>query len=87
MNLEIPIWKMFDLYADVGVFKNRMENPEFIYDTGLKIKVIPDFLEFYLPIQSSLGFEPSMDHYWERIRFTFNFNLSSIINHLRRGWY
>ncbi|MET3730972.1 hypothetical protein [Moheibacter stercoris] len=86
-NVELPIWKLFDLYADAGVFKNRLQNPEFIYDTGLKIKVIPDFLEFYLPIQSSLGFEPSMDNYWERIRFTFNFNLSSIINHLRRGWY
>lgn len=86
-NFELPIWKMLDIYADVGVFKNRLVNPEFIYDSGVKIKVIPDFLEFYLPIQSSLGFEPAMDNYWERIRFTFNFNLSSIISHLRRGWY
>jgi hypothetical protein len=86
-NMEIPIWKMLDIYADAGVFKNRLEKADFIYDSGVKIKVIPDFLEFYLPVQSSLGFEPAMDNYWERIRFTFNFNLSSIINHLRRGWY
>jgi hypothetical protein len=86
-NVEIPIWKMFDIYADAGIFKNRLEKADFIYDSGVKVKVIPDFLEFYLPVQSSLGFEPAMDHYWEKIRFTFNFNLSSIISYLRRGWY
>lgn len=86
-NFELPIWKIFDVYADAGVYKNKNLNAEFIYDTGIRVKFIPDFLEFYLPVQSSLGFEPAMDKYWERIRFTFNFNLSSIINYLRRGWY
>ncbi|MBA5629498.1 hypothetical protein [Moheibacter lacus] len=86
-NFELPIWKIFDVYADAGVYKNKFQTAEFIYDTGIRVKFIPDFLEFYLPVQSSLGFEPAMDKYWERIRFTFNFNLSSIINYLRRGWY
>lgn len=86
-NFEFPILKILDIYADAGVYKNKYQNAEFIYDTGIRFKVIPDFLEFYLPLQSSLGFEPGMDKYWERIRFTFNFNLSSIINYLRRGWY
>lgn len=86
-NVEFPIWKMIDLYADAGLYKNKTLNPKFIYDTGFRVRVIPDFIEIYLPIQSSLGFEPAMDQYWERIRFTLNLNLSSVINHLRRGWY
>lgn len=90
-NLDYPILNMLSIYADAGVYKNkyqaRSSETKFIYDSGIKFRVIPDFLEFYLPVQSSLGFEPAMDKYWERIRFTFNFNLSSIINYLRRGWY
>lgn len=86
-NVDYPVLNMLDIYADFGVYKNKSQHTEFIYDTGIKFKVIPDFLEFYLPVQSSLGFEPAMDKYWERVRFTFNFNLSSIINYLRRGWY
>lgn len=87
MNLELPVWKMFDLYGDVGVFKNKGSAPKFIYDSGVKIKIIPDFLELYLPVQSSLGFEPSKGNYWDRIRFTLNLELQAIVNHLRRGWY
>lgn len=86
-NVEFPLLNMLDLYADAGVYQNKSQNPEFIYDTGIKFKIIPDFLEFYLPVQSSLGFEPAMNKYWERVRFTFNFNLSSVISYLRRGWY
>lgn len=86
-NLELPVWKMFDIYADAGLYKNKSMPTKFIYDSGIRVKFIPDFLEFYLPIQSSLGFEPTLDNYWERIRFTINFNLGSIINYLRRGWY
>ena len=60
---------------------------KFIYDTGIKLNIIPEFLEFYLPVQSTLGFEPAKDSYLSHIRFTFNFNLSAVINHFRKGWY
>lgn len=87
MNVEIPVWKMIDVYADAGVFKNSGTGTEFIYDSGIRVKLIPDFLEFYFPVQSSFGFEPAKDNYAKRIRFTFNLNFGSLINHLRRGWY
>lgn len=87
MNIEIPIWKMIDIYGDVGVFKNSGNKTKFIYDTGIRVKLIPDFLELYLPVQSSLGFEPAKDNYSQRFRFTLNLNFGSLINHLRRGWY
>lgn len=86
-NVEIPIWKMFDIYADAGVYKNSNEAAKFIYDSGIKVKFIPDFLELYFPIQSTLGFEPAEDKYLEKIRFTLSLDLNKIINHLRRGWY
>lgn len=87
LNVEFPVWKMLYLYADAAVYNNNGGGSHFLYDSGLKIKLIPDFLELYLPVQSTLGFEPGMDKYGQRIRFTINLNFNSIINHLRRGWY
>lgn len=87
MNIDGHIWKMFNLYADFGVFKNKNEKAQFIYDTGVKVKLIPDFLEIYLPVQSSLGFEPTKRAYPSKIRFSLIFSLNSFINYFRRGWY
>lgn len=87
INVDTSIWKMFGVYADAGVYKNKGENTQFIWDSGVRIKVIPDFLEVYLPVQSSLGFEPSFKDYASRIRYTLVLNLSAIINAARRGWY
>lgn len=86
-NWEFPIFTVLDVYFDMAVFKNRLEHPDFLYDSGFKFKLIPDFIEFYFPVQSSLGFEPAQSHYTQKIRFTLKFDLKSIINHLRRGWY
>lgn len=87
LNVDTSVWKIFHLYADAGFYKNKNNPTQFIWDSGLKVRVIPDFLEIYLPIQSSLGFEPGFKDYGKRIRYTLILNLSTIINAARRGWY
>ncbi|MDR2237715.1 MAG: aminopeptidase [Chryseobacterium sp.] len=86
-NVDSSVWKIFHVYADAGIYKNKNRPTQFIWDTGIKVRVIPDFLEVYFPIQSSLGFEPSFKDYGRRIRYTLILNLGSIINAARRGWY
>lgn len=87
LNVDSHIWKMFNIYADAGMYKNRSADPKFIWDSGVKVRIIPDFLEVYLPVYSTLGFEPSFKDYAQRIRFTLVLNLSAVINTARRGWY
>lgn len=87
INVDSHVWKMFNVYADAGVYKNKGFNPEFIWDSGVKVRIIPDFLEVYLPVYSSLGFEPSLKDYGKRIRFTLVLNLNAVVNTVRRGWY
>ncbi|WP_300675630.1 aminopeptidase [Soonwooa sp.] len=87
VNVDSHIWKMFNLYADAGLYKNKGQRTEFIWDSGVKLKIIPDFLEVYFPIQSSLGFEPAMKDYGYRIRYTLIFNLNALVGNLRRGVY
>ncbi|MCW3160091.1 gluzincin family metallopeptidase [Chryseobacterium oryctis] len=86
-NVDSSVWKIFHVYADAGIYKNKNQPTQFIWDSGIKVRVIPDFLEVYFPIQSSLGFEPSFKDYAKRIRYTLVLNLGSIINAARRGWY
>lgn len=87
VNVDSSIWKIFHVYADGGIYKNKDFPTKFIWDSGIKVRIIPDFLEVYFPIQSSLGFEPSFKDYAKRIRYTLVLNLGSIINAARRGWY
>ncbi len=87
VNIDSHVWRWFNIYADAGVYKNRSLDPKFIWDSGVKVKVIPDFLEVYFPIQSSLGFEPSFRDYGSRIRFTLVLNFNAVTNYFRRGWF
>lgn len=85
VNVDSKIWKWFNIYADAGIYKNKYRDPEFIWDSGIKLAVIPDFLELYFPMQSSLGFEPSFKDYGKRIRFTLVLNFGAIANTFRKG--
>lgn len=85
LNVDSHVWKWFNVYADAGVYKNKNRGAKFIWDSGVKVKVIPDFLEVYFPIASSLGFEPGFKDYGYRIRYTLVLNLGALINNLRRG--
>lgn len=86
-NVDAHVWKMFNVYADFGYYKNKTIDPKFIWDSGVKLKVVPDFLEIYFPVQSSLGFEPKFKDYGSRIRFMLNFNLGAVVGYFRRGWF
>ena len=87
VNVDSHVWRWFNMYADAGVYKNKNKSAEFIWDSGIKVKVIPDFLEVYFPVQSSLGFEPSFKDYGKRIRFTLVLNFNAITSYFRRGWF
>lgn len=87
VNADTNVWKMIDIYADAGIYKNKGFQPEFIYDTGVKVKIIPDFLEVFLPVYSTLGFEPGFKDYASRIRFSLVLNFNALVNTLRRGYY
>ena len=86
-NIDLHAWKIFNIYADMGIYKNKHQSSQFIWDSGIKLKIIPDFLEIYFPVQSSLGFEPGFKDYKSRIRYTISLNLNSAIGHFRKGWY
>ena len=86
-NASISLWRWVEIYADAGFIKNHNENAYFRYDSGVRLNFIHNFLEFYFPLQSTLGFEPGLPNYSSKIRFVLTLNPSRIYNFIKRGFY
>ncbi len=86
-NTSIGIWRWIEIYADAGFIKNNDQNAYFRYDSGIRLNFIHNFLEFYFPLQSSLGFEPGLPDYETKIRFVLTISPGKIYNFIKRGFY
>ncbi len=84
-NAHISIWKFFEVYGDVGMYSNRGQSNEFIWDTGVRFNFVPEIFEFYFPIYSNKGSEFASPNYEERIRFVFTADFGQIVDYFRRG--
>ena len=87
LNTGITIWKWLELYADFGLFKNKNVSLQNGYDTGLRLNFIEDYLEFYLPIQSSRGFHPNEPNYLKDIRFVLTLDYQNLARLFTRRWF
>lgn len=87
VNGSIGIWRWIEAYADAGLYKNKGYNPQFKYDSGIRLNFIHNILEVYFPLQSSLGFEPSLPNYDTKIRFVLTLNPGKIYSFIKRGFY
>ena len=86
-NVSVGIWRWIEMYGDIGLVKNQGLDPYFRYDSGIRFNFVPNFLELYFPLQSSLGFEPSLPDYATKIRFVLTGDPTRIYNFIKRGFY
>jgi hypothetical protein len=86
-NINIGIWKWFNLYGDIALKKNKAEKAKFYYDTGLRINLVQDYFEVFFPVYSSLGNELKQTDYHQKIRLVFSINLEELFDMFKRGWY
>lgn len=84
VSASVPIWKWVGVFGDLGA----MDQANNIYwDYGIRISLLSDFLEVYLPIQNhNTNFLKSAG-YFNNTRFILNIKTSEIIQRLRRGYY
>lgn len=87
LNTSTTLWKYVLGYGDVGFLKNRFKDPKFVYNFGLRINLVTDYFEIYLPVYSNLGWEISQPNYDEKIRFKFTVDPNSLLGLFRRRWY
>lgn len=87
LNGSASIWKYVQAYGDIGFIKNKFQSPEFVYDSGIRLNLITDYLEVYFPFYSNLGWEISQPQYSQKIRFILTADPFSILELFRRKWY
>ena len=87
LNTSTTLWKYILLYGDAGFVKNKSNAANFVYDSGIRINLVTDYFEIYLPLYSNLGWEIGQPHYDQKIRFKFTIDPESLLGLFRRRWF
>lgn len=87
VNAGFSIWNWVEIYGDAGVLKNEFENPTFAFDSGIRLNLVTDYFELYLPVYSSNGWEINQKNYNEKIRFIITFSPKILVNLFNRKWF
>jgi len=86
-NAGYTIWNFVEVYGDVGLIKNKLSNPKLIYDSGLRLNLVPNYFELYFPVYSNNGWEVAQNKYNEKIRFVITFDPKLLVNLFTRKWF
>jgi hypothetical protein len=86
-NASYSIWNWIEIYSAVGLLKNKLSNPKFIYDSGFRLNLVTNYFELYFPIYSNNGWEVSQYKYKEKIRFVITFDPKLLVNLFTRKWF
>ena len=86
-NFSTSIWRYIQAYGDLGLVKNKFSNAKFVYDSGIRLNLVEDYFEIYLPIYSNLGWEIAQPNYDQSIRFMFTVDPQVLLGLFRRKWY
>lgn len=86
-NFGYTIWNFLEAYGDIGFLKNKFSNPEFVYDSGIRINLLPTYFELYFPIYSNNKLDISQFKYNEKIRFVVTLNPAIVVNLFTRKWF
>ena len=87
LNMSTTLWKYVLMYGDLGVVKNKFNDPFIAYDSGIRLNLVTDYFEIYFPIYSNLGWEVSQPNYSQKIRFKFTVDPQVLLGLFRRRWY
>ena len=87
LNASTNIWRWIQVYGDVGLVNNKEIGTKAVYDSGIRINLVADYFELYFPVYSSLGFEPGLPNYDEKVRFMITLSPKTLLKLFTRKWY
>lgn len=86
-NASYSIWNWVEAYADLGMIKSKNDQPEFVYDSGIRLNLLTDYFEVYLPVYSKNGWEIAQPNYAEKVRFIITFSPNTLMSLFTRKWF
>ena len=87
LNTSFSLLSRIELYNNVGFSKSKNEPVFFGYESGLRLNLAENILEFYFPLYNNYGWEFEQGPYSEKIRFVLQFNPQKLLQIFRRGWF
>ncbi len=87
VNASTTLWKYILIYGDFGLLKSKFDVPHIVYDSGIRINLVTDYFELYLPLYSNLGWEIAQPRYDQKIRIKFTVDPQALFGLFRRRWY
>lgn len=86
-NLGMGLWRWVEAYVDLGMLRNSKTQTKAFYGTGIRLNLLPDYLEIYFPIHSSNGFERFDNQYLNNIRVLFTLDPKTLSGLFTRTWF
>lgn len=86
-NMSFNIWNWIEVYGDLGLVKNSNIREKWVYDSGIRLNLMPDYFEFYFPVYSNNGWEITQTQYSEKIRIVLTLDPRVLVNLFTRKWF
>ena len=86
VNGSVTLWKWIYAYSDVGLVKNKDMNAKFLYDSGIRLSLVQNYFEIFLPVFSSEGWEFG-ENYDQKIRFIATLDIQTLAGFFTRSWF
>lgn len=87
VNASTNIWRWIYAYGDAGLVHNSHTGTSAVFDSGIRLSLVADYFELYFPIYSSLGFEPNLPNYDQKVRFIVTLSPQTLLGLFTRKWY
>lgn len=87
VNGSFNLWRWIELYGDAGLVKNNGFGEKFVYDSGIRLNLVTDYFELYLPFYSNNGWEVSQPNFGEKIRFIITVSPKTLTGLFTRKWF
>ena len=87
LNSSIGLWKWIEAYGDLGYINQKAQNARILFDTGLRLNLVPDFLELYFPLYNSMGVQLQGPDYQQKIRYVVTFDPRTLTQLFSRKWF
>ena len=86
-NLTLGVWKWVEAYADLGLVKNRNTKAKSFFGSGIRLNMVPDYLEIFFPVYGSDGFAFDETPYEQKIRFILTLSSNKLFTLFSRKWF
>ena len=86
-NLTLGVWKWVEVYADIGLVKNKNTKAKSFFSSGIRLNMVPDYLEIFFPVYGSDGFTFDETPYEQKIRFILTLSSNKLFMLFSRKWF